>query len=751
MMYGRSWFIRLALGGLLVCSAQAWGQLTILGSQYRTDRMFPEYLPFWQDEGITVPPEIYQAQGCSIHVYVRNSTASPVTIQDVHLQGESLLNSLVFVQQVASRIPASIFFASLSPAQLQTLLAAGEPVWYAADPPTLPPGGVGQAIIRMRGIPQYPTLHVNVQHAGGAAGTIVSVNPDQPRVAGVSFSPDLRQVYLYWRHALPGMSPVRVLLDGVDVTASTVSAADAALGLSPTVLTLAQPLAVGSYHVFQAEFADGQTASAGLRAWNDEFGYGMWGAAPGTDGNFQVARDYINDITNHMINLQVQTLGSQAVQSFLKTAEGQQFAAQRGLRFVIDQHQKWAVMDPFLFFIRDEPDAADYRITDLPEHRKISSLAQWCSRHAETLRSAQPGKLTMLNIDGTYKPQNWYLYGQVPDVFATDPYYQARLRNALWSKPQNIPLYAKADYIYAVSRTAQASCEPNPLHVILYACSFVDNTLGKTFPFPTPQCKRIEVYYALAAGAKGLSYWWYSPSPPSRGVGAGRLQGDQAAQKLWKEMGLVGAEVRTAGPLLVSSTPTDLPLQASAGVWARTLVSGLDTAVLLAVNDQYYNDEAGTHFTPVENASVTMHVPTWIGSPQVFEITSRGLFDVASSQVGGQMTVSLGRLALTRMIVITADPQLRSTIQARYDQQFRAKVLALVPPAKADLDGDGDVDADDFGILQACLTGRDVPQTNPACLPARLDADSDVDEDDVAAFLQCLSGPNIPVETACLN
>jgi len=209
--------------------------------------------------------------------------------------------------------------------------------------------------------------------------------------------------------------------------------------------------------------------------------------------------------------------------------------------------------------------------------------------------------------------------------------------------------------------------------------------------------------------------------------------------------------VRTAGPLLVSSTPTELPLQASAGVWARTLVSGLDTAVLLAVNDQYYNDEAGTHFTPVENASVTMHVPTWIGSPQVFEITSRGLFDVASSQVGGQMTVSLGRLALTRMIVITADPQLRSTIQARYDQQFRAKVLALVPPAKADLDGDGDVDADDFGILQACLTGRDVPQTNPACLPARLDADSDVDEDDVAAFLQCLSGPNIPVETACLN
>lgn len=66
-------------------------------------------------------------------------------------------------------------------------------------------------------------------------------------------------------------------------------------------------------------------------------------------------------------------------------------------------------------------------------------------------------------------------------------------------------------------------------------------------------------------------------------------------------------------------------------------------------------------------------------------------------------------------------------------------VIRTVPP---DLDGDEDVDQDDFGILQACFSGPFVPQTDPACQSARFDIDSDVDTDDVAVFLRCMMGPN---------
>lgn len=77
-----------------------------------------------------------------------------------------------------------------------------------------------------------------------------------------------------------------------------------------------------------------------------------------------------------------------------------------------------------------------------------------------------------------------------------------------------------------------------------------------------------------------------------------------------------------------------------------------------------------------------------------------------------------------------------------------AAALTLTSPP-GDFDSDGDVDMADFGYLQACLSGANVPQTDPACEAARLDADSDVDEDDILLFLNCLSGSNVPGDLNC--
>src|SRR5690606_1474222 len=69
--------------------------------------------------------------------------------------------------------------------------------------------------------------------------------------------------------------------------------------------------------------------------------------------------------------------------------------------------------------------------------------------------------------------------------------------------------------------------------------------------------------------------------------------------------------------------------------------------------------------------------------------------------------------------------------------------------APADLDRDGDVDQDDFGHFQACITGADEPQTLPDCVRARLDDDADVDADDFNLFAACVSGPTIPAVPPC--
>ena len=75
----------------------------------------------------------------------------------------------------------------------------------------------------------------------------------------------------------------------------------------------------------------------------------------------------------------------------------------------------------------------------------------------------------------------------------------------------------------------------------------------------------------------------------------------------------------------------------------------------------------------------------------------------------------------------------------------------------ADTDGDGDVDHDDFGVLQLCITGTGgtIPSVPEYCVcfdrpegepPA---ADGDIDQTDIAGFEACASGPDVPADPAC--
>jgi hypothetical protein len=60
-----------------------------------------------------------------------------------------------------------------------------------------------------------------------------------------------------------------------------------------------------------------------------------------------------------------------------------------------------------------------------------------------------------------------------------------------------------------------------------------------------------------------------------------------------------------------------------------------------------------------------------------------------------------------------------------------------------DIDGDGDVDQEDFGHLQACLSGSGMVPA-PGCDEADLDIDGDVDQHDFTALSSCMAGENQP-------
>lgn len=67
----------------------------------------------------------------------------------------------------------------------------------------------------------------------------------------------------------------------------------------------------------------------------------------------------------------------------------------------------------------------------------------------------------------------------------------------------------------------------------------------------------------------------------------------------------------------------------------------------------------------------------------------------------------------------------------------------LAPTVKADLDGDGDVDMADVGVLTGCTTGPSLGPVPVHCQTSDLDADADVDQDDFGIMQRCLTSPGV--------
>jgi CubicO group peptidase (beta-lactamase class C family) len=76
-------------------------------------------------------------------------------------------------------------------------------------------------------------------------------------------------------------------------------------------------------------------------------------------------------------------------------------------------------------------------------------------------------------------------------------------------------------------------------------------------------------------------------------------------------------------------------------------------------------------------------------------------------------------------------------------------VTVTVHSVRPDLDADGDVDQEDFGRFQACLTDHSHPQIPPECIPANLNGDDVIDQADFVLFYGCISGPGVLADAGC--
>ncbi len=673
------------VNGVLGISASA--AVSVIGVQYQQDDWFPEFNCIWKDKYYPNSCPVGTAVGCNIHAYLKNTGASPVTVSSVSLEGYNLATVLKLNTGVHDA--RSIYFYWDNPPQ--DILNAGEPVWYKVDPSTaIPAGGVAQVVVRLRSVPLTNPVTLSIATTGGTVNASIAAEANAPQVASVGFSQDRRKVYLHWRRN-GGAAPATIKMDNTDVTAQAVTVGDPNVNYAATILSFPTPLNGMSYHVYQGVYADGKTATASVRTWVNKFIHGTYNTFD-LDTNYTIA-DWIAESSDHGINNCQVSVGN--VVSYMNTTGGSADCLARGYGYTTGDKTKFDTRGngPDMFFINDEIDAEESNMERtfcgtgfrLPCGKSpMGVLAMRSIAEGEALRAIRPLTPTSINMNGSFKPENYYAYGQAVDILQVDPYYQRRLQDVYWRDQNVIPVYEKATYIYAVAKAVARAAEPNPSNVILYSCAWkcMDTDacdpehVGEIWPFADPETKRIEAYYALAAGTKGLCYWWLNSGGwPAHGLAD---QSTQAARDLWKEIGLYGTEIKTLAPQLVTSHPVDMTLSPSSNVWAKALASGTDTIILLAVNDDYSNDTAGFHHNPVANANVVATLPLWMtASPTAFEVRASGLYDVPTALNGNQLTVQLGTLDVTRMIVITTNSTLRPQVQSRYVSEVWPGVCAF--------------------------------------------------------------------------
>jgi len=654
-----------------------------VGGEYRADVPYPEFMPMWRegwswtDENGEKVRYAHPDMPLGGHLFAifRNSTASPLEVKDVLLDGVSLAQAVAPEHKPTNhpddKYPSSLQFSKLPKQQIDKLVSAGEPVWWKAEPMVVPPGGYGQVTVRLRREPKVETLTVSIPGLPETDGQMtISVGTRQPRFFSVNFTPKFDAAYVYLRHPSgKGTAPQQILLDGQDVTSRCTIVADEAVDTVPVVIKPTSPFKQAAWYLFQAIYADGTTARVSIGAWQPGLVYGIWGYSKVGKTEDDNRKFFLEDMRAHNINTLLYSIPGE-VRKFLRSPDGQEYSKRTGIRIMTN----WvgdAVNPPFMF-LTDEPDAGDYASTMLDPYKRIGSLAQWLVNRAGMFRREEPGTPVLLNVDNTFKPENWYTYAQLADLPCADPYYQEGVQSLLKSDPTNWGPYLKPTYVYGVGTIYQSAGAPKPMHLILHTCRFD----MKDFPYrgPTPEEKRIEVYYSLAAGAKALSFWWYTPFGEYYGCGGS----DKDMRALWKEIGLVGAEIRSAESTIIRSCPAVVPVSGPRMLWIRSLLVGDDALALIIVNDNFASDRLGTIYRPVEKAKVKVRVPSWLKPADAFEVTSEGTRDIKWQTDAGELNLDLGTVDLTRFILVSKSANLREQTQQVYQDRFVANVKALL-------------------------------------------------------------------------
>lgn len=562
-------------------------------------------------------PEYFQPAG-SIHLVLVNDSKTADTIELAEIDGDPVADLVTTPRRIGRVVWYRLESPSLHKPDAPT--DSGDPASKHVTSARVEPGKWAACDIRLR---SAPARTVALRFRIGSAGHLdveVPAKPPRVRIESVSFSARIDRVFVYLRPMdAKKVGDVTLCLDGRRLPATRTDAP----GLTLLESKLDPAWEPGSYHLVEARLSDGARAAQVVRARDNFFVVGLYGVVDAA--KVKAARQ-------HGIN----TYFTAGVSPILEEA---------GMNCVprhnIGEHRRRTAQQPGVVFYnnQDEPDAKDWSLGgDLPVMQRLGVDAmQDVLPTIRGQRSVDPPVLNLVVVDNTYKPLQWYVYGQIPDVFVTDPY---------------VPLNGRqVDYVYHALDCARDACAPRPMIPILWACGLEGGRKLGHRP-PTPEEERIMAGYAVGCGAKGLVYF----IDMSGETGEGKFLGLSDNKPLWDEVGRINKDVLAIADLLSIGCPIPGG-RSDSGVWVRSLMCGRESMVVVVVNNGHYigfetHNEFAWH-TPARDVGVRIAVPDHFRRCTVREVVNGALVPARGEVKDGRLSMTLDVVDTARVFVVS--------------------------------------------------------------------------------------------------
>lgn len=472
-------------------------------------------------------------------------------------------------------------------------------LWYRCRPNPIPPGGMADLIVVLPRRTDKPAVIELSASSGQKLRKAVRCEPEQVRFQAIRFSRDLRTVDVYIRSA-QDLRFRRLRMDGKAVGRSF----ESFHGLAFARISLDKPLASNSWHVFEAEADGGQWTAYQIRAVPAEFLVGVYGTP---------SPEHIADWASHGVNhyLAFGSVSGGILDALRQNgiSVGAKYIAEpltdraAGKVAVYDDEAARTALsgvagNPGLLYhhLVDEPDVSDYYIG-----RFLGGSGMELAARAAFFEEHDPGRYTFVQLDNTFRPDNYRVYGESADLLATHRY---SLGNYLRSEAgestvKSLPFLEDMEETLGRFRVA---VEPRPFFMVTQFFNLGPGRAGRP---PTIEEMRLQCYLMVGGGARGLVHYIHSGS--TGGGEGGRTPA------LWDAMTGLHEELLRVGETVASGTPAPDGWVAcsSPNILARALLCGNEMAAVL-VNRAHRSSLDRFTAAPTRGVNVSIRVPPWI-------------------------------------------------------------------------------------------------------------------------------------------